>query len=121
VVVEEVVVAVSVDVCAVVLLIETEAGERLQVVGLVALEGVVVTAQASATVPVNVLAGVTVMVAVFDEPGATVMLPLLESEKLVEVLLGDCQKSPQPARSGTATSASCAHFPILITAPLSLP
>lgn len=61
--------AASVDVCAVVPLMVTEAGERLHVVGLVALEGVVVTEQVNATVPVNELAGVTVMVEVPVEPG----------------------------------------------------
>jgi hypothetical protein len=81
VVVDEVVVAVSVPVCAVVLLIVTEVGERLQVAALVAPDGVLVTAHVSATVPVNEAAGVTVIVAVLPvvAPGATVMLPLLES------------------------------------------
>lgn len=74
-------VAVNVEVCAVVLVIETEVGERLQVVGSVAPEGELVTEQLSETVPVNELEGVMVMVEVFPEvaPGATVMLPLLES------------------------------------------
>ena len=63
-VVEEVVVAVSVEVSAVELLSETEVGDRLQVVGLVGLVGSVVMEQASETVPVKELPGVTVMVAV---------------------------------------------------------
>jgi hypothetical protein len=126
VVVEEVVVAVSVEVCAVVLLMVTEAGERLQVAGLVALVGVVVSAQESVTVPVNEFAGVTVMVEVLPEvaPGATLMLPLLVSVKLVAVLPpGACQKSPQPAikptRSGAASSVSHAQFRVFIAAPSS--
>ena len=62
-VVVDAVAAVSVDVCAVVLelLNVTEAGERLHVAGLEAPEGAA-TAQASETVPVNELPGVTVMV-----------------------------------------------------------
>jgi hypothetical protein len=86
-------------------------------VGLVALVGVVVTAQVSATVPVNELDGVTVMVEVLVEPGLTVMLPLLVRAKLE--LLEESQKPAQPVRSGTTASSSFAHVPIFIPAPLS--
>jgi hypothetical protein len=84
----DVVLAVSVVVCAAVLLNVIEVCERLHVAGLVAPEGAV-TAQVSVTVPVNELPGVTVMVAVLPlvEPGLTVMLPLLASEKLVLLLV----------------------------------
>jgi hypothetical protein len=98
VVVLAVVVAVSVEVCAVVSVIVTEVGERLQVVGLLALEGDEVIAQESETVPVNELDGVTLMAEVLDEPGATVMAPLLLRVKLELPLPppGACQKFPQP-------------------------
>jgi hypothetical protein len=81
VVVEAVVEAVSVAVCAAVLLMVTEVGDMLHVAAFVALVGVLVTAQVSATVPVNEVAGVTVMVDVLPvvAPGASVMLPLLVS------------------------------------------
>jgi hypothetical protein len=115
VVVEEEVDAVSVEVCAVVLLKVSELEERLHVAALEAPVGAV-TAQLSVTVPVNELPGVTVMVAVPVEPWATVMLPLLERLKPV-VLLGACQKSPQPAKNGAAASNNRAHFPIFIAAP----
>ena len=61
-------------------LMETDVGERPQVVGLVAPVGELVTAQVRDTVPVNELEGVTVMVAVLAlvAPGFTLMLPLLE-------------------------------------------
>jgi hypothetical protein len=78
VVVEDEVDAVSVEVCAVVLLNVIEVVERLHVAGLEAPVGAV-TAQLSVTVPVNELAGVTVMVEVPVEPALTVMLPLLVS------------------------------------------
>jgi hypothetical protein len=116
VVVEPVVAAVSVEVCAVALLKVSEAGETPHVTGLAALEGEVVTEQESATVPVNELAGVTVMVAVPVAPWPTVMLPLLESEKLLLLLLGACQKSPQPARS-VAAANNPIQRPIFIAAP----
>jgi hypothetical protein len=109
--------AVSVEVCADVLLKVSELGERLHVVGSVALEGVVVTEQLSVTVPVKELPGVTVMVEVPVEPGLTLMLPLLESVKLLLLLPGACQKSPQPATSGAAASNNRAHFPIFIATP----
>jgi hypothetical protein len=117
--------AVSVAVSAVVPLMVTEVGDRLQVTGLVGLVRVVLTAQLKATEPVNELPGVTVMVAVLllVAPAVTAMLPLLEREKLVvDVLLGACQKSPQPARkttrSGDAAIKYLARLPILIAAPL---
>jgi hypothetical protein len=115
-----VVVAVSVDVCAVELLKVSEVEERLHVVGLTAFESVVVTAQVSVTVPVNELPGVTVMVEVPVEACVTVMLPLLLREKLLLPAFGFCQKSPQPAKNGVAASNTSAHFPILIAAPLKL-
>jgi hypothetical protein len=113
------VVAVSVEVCAEVLLKVSELEERLHVVGSAALEGVVVTAQLRVTVPVKELPGVTVMVEVPVEPGLTLMLPLLESVKLLLLVLpGACQKSPQPATSGAAASNNHDHFPIFIATPL---
>jgi hypothetical protein len=129
-VVVDVVVAVSVEVSAVVLLMLTEDGERLQVAGLTGFKNVVVTAQLSVTVPVNELPGVTVMVEALPllAPGLTVMSPLLLRVKLVELLpLGASQKFPHPARkpaetiSGTATINCLAHLPIFIAAPASLP
>jgi hypothetical protein len=109
------VVAVSVEDCAVALLKVSEVDERLHVAALEASVGAV-TAQLSATVPVNVLAGVTVMVAVPVAPWATVMLPLLVRVKLVLPLPGACQKSPHPAKSGAATN-NHAHLLIFIAAP----
>ena len=75
------VVAVSVEVCAVELLLKvSDDEERLHVVAYEAPDGAV-TAQVSATVSLNELDGVTVMVEVLPlvAPGATVMAPLLES------------------------------------------
>jgi hypothetical protein len=123
----EVVVAVSVDVCAVVSVIETEVGERLHAGSLTGLETLVVTAQVSVTEPVNEFAGVTVMVAVFPVVAPAVMpsAPLLLREKLVlpVVLGGACQKLPhpvtKPTRSGAANSNTFAHFPEFIPAPFS--
>jgi hypothetical protein len=117
--VEDVVAAVSVDVCAAVPLMVTEAGERLQVAGLVAPEGAVETAQVSATLPVNEFAGVTVIVAVLPvvAPGLKVMFPLLERVKLL-LPLGASQNPLHPASSGTAASIRRAHFPMFIAAPL---
>jgi hypothetical protein len=88
-------------------------------VGLVALEGAVVTAQVSVTVPVKELPGVTVIVEVPEvEPVLMVMAPLLARVKLVLLLpLGACQKSPQPATSAAAAN-NPAQLPIFITAPL---
>jgi hypothetical protein len=80
VVVEDVVVAVSVEFCAVALLKVSEDEEKPHV-GYTELEtpvGALVTAQVSVTVPVNELAGVTVM----DE------LPLPAAPALTEMLLG---------------------------------
>ena len=117
VVVDEVV-AVSVEVCAVVLLKVSEVEERLHVVGLVAPVGAV-TEQLSVTVPVNELPGVTVIVAVLSEvaPALTVMLPLLVRVKLVLLLpFGACQKSPHPASSRAAAN-NPAQRPIFIAAP----
>jgi hypothetical protein len=59
------------------------------------------------------------MAEVLDEPGATVMAPLLLRVKLELPLPppGACQKFPQPVKSGAAASNSLAHFPILIAAP----
>jgi hypothetical protein len=117
VVVEEVVVAVSVEVCAVVPLKVSEDEERPHV-GLVAFEGAVVTAQVSVTVPVNELPGATVMVEVPVPPAVlTVMAPLLLSVKLVVLLLGACQKSPQPVTNAAAANIP-AQRPIFIAAPL---
>jgi hypothetical protein len=104
-----------------VLLKVSEDEERLHVVGLVAPDGEVVIAHVSATVPVNELPGVTVMVDVLPlaAPGLTVRLVgLLERVKLVLLLpFGACQKSPQPAKSGAATSINFAHLPIFISTP----
>jgi len=98
-----------------VLLMVTEVGERLHVVGLVAPVGELEIEHVRATVPVNEVAGVTVMVEVPVAPGATVMFPLLERVKLV--LPGASQKPLQPASSGAAPSNTHAHFPIFIAAP----
>jgi hypothetical protein len=118
VVVVDVVVAVSVDVTAVVLVIETEVGSRAHVVGLTALDGELVIAQLSETVPVNESEGVTVMVTVLSlvAPAVSVIEPLLERAKLA-LLFSAFQKSPQPPRNGAAASNSHANFPILIAAP----
>ena len=80
---------VRVDVFAVVSVMLTEAGDRLQVAGSLAAVGVI--AQVRATLPVNPSEGVTVMVEVLPlvAPGFTVMAPLLdranEPEDVVEV------------------------------------
>lgn len=77
-VVAAVVAIVSVAVCAVVPLSDTEAGDRLQVAGSLAAVGA--TAHVKATAPVNPLdEGVTVIVEVLllVAPGLTVMAPLL--------------------------------------------
>jgi hypothetical protein len=77
------------------------------------------TEQLSVTDPVNVLAGVTLMVEVPvpAAPALTLMLPLLLRVKLLLPLPGACQKSPQPATSGAAASNNRAHFPIFIATP----
>lgn len=110
-VVEEVVVAVRVDVCGAVLLMEMEAGESPQVVGLVAPAGELVMEQARETVPVNELDGVTVIVEVLPvvAPGATVMFPLFESVKSL-LPFGASQNPEHPGMnamiSGAITSAT---------------
>jgi hypothetical protein len=109
-------VAVSVDVCAVVLLIVTDVGKRPHVVGLVAPDGDDVTEQVSATAPVNELDGVTVIVAVPLDPGLTLRLPLFERVKLL--LLGASQKPLHPASPVVTASSSHPHIPTLIAAPL---
>jgi hypothetical protein len=109
------VVTVSVDVSAVVPVIDTEVEERLHV-GLVGLERELVTAHVSATVPVNEFAGVTVIVEVPVELWATEMLPLLVSVKLL-LLPGACQKLPQPANNGATASKSRAQLPIFMPTP----
>jgi len=101
----------------VVVVMSTEAEEKLHVGSTVAPAAAVVIAQVNATVPVNEFAGVTVMVSVLVEPAVTAMLPLLESEKLAEVLTGACQKSPQPAKNGAAASNNIAHLPNFISTP----
>jgi len=118
VVVVAVVVAVSVEVCADVVLKVIEVGLRLHVTGLEAPVGAL-TEQLSVTDPVNVLAGVTLMVEVPvpAAPALTLMLPLLLRVKLLLPPPGACQKSPQPARNGIAASNIHAHLPIFITAP----
>lgn len=116
------VVTVSVDVSAVVPVIETDVGERLHPGG-VGFERELVTAQVTATVPVNEFDGVTVIVEVPLALGATVRLAG-EAERVKLVLLpppGACQKSPQPvrkqARTGAAASKTRDQLPIFITAP----
>jgi hypothetical protein len=81
-------------------------------------DGALVTAQVSATVPVNEFVGATVMVEVPVLAAAVlmVMLALLVSVKPADVLLGACQKSPQPARS-VAAANNPIQRPIFITAP----
>jgi hypothetical protein len=112
----DVVLAVSVAVSAVELLIVTDVGERLHVTGLVALDGDVVTAQVSATVPENELDGVTVIVEVPVFPAVlTLMVPLFERVKSEEPI--GFQKPLQPARSSGAASANSVHFFNLIAAP----
>jgi hypothetical protein len=120
VVVVDVVLAVSVAACAVELLIVTDVGERLQVTGLEALDGEVVTAQVSATVPENEPDGVTVIVEVLPEvaPGLlTLIVPLFKRVKSLEPLAS--QKPLQPARSRGMNSASVPHFFHPIAAPSS--
>jgi hypothetical protein len=119
VVVVAVVVAVSVELCADVLLLkDSEVEERPHVAALVAPVGAV-TAQLSVTVPVNELPGVTPIteVPLPAAPALMVMLPLLERLKPVVLLLsGACQKSPQPARS-VAAANNPTQRPIFIAAP----
>ena len=81
-VVAAVVVRVSEEVCAVVPLIVTEAGESAQVAESLAAAGVM--AQVRATAPVNPPEGVTLIVEVLPvvAPGLAVMFPLLVRAKL---------------------------------------
>jgi hypothetical protein len=114
----DVVLAVSVAVCAVELLSVTVVGERLQVTGLVAFEGDVVTAQVSATAPLNELDGVTVTVDVLPDvaPGLpTVIVPLLERVKSLEPTA--FQKPLQPTRNRGANKTNFTHFFDPIAAP----
>jgi hypothetical protein len=111
----DVVVAVSVVVSAVEPLIVTVVGERLQVTGLEALDGDVVTAQVSATAPENELDGVTVIVEVPVAPAVlTLMAPLFERVKSEPI---GSQKPLQPTSSSGAASANSVHFFNLIAAP----
>jgi hypothetical protein len=91
----------------------------------VAPEGEVVRAQASETVPVNELDGVTVMVEEPEEPGGTGLGLRAELARVKEELplppLGACQKSPHAARSGAAASNNFAQLAIFIAAPRFLP
>ena len=121
--VDDVVLAVKTDVCAVALVKVTEVGERLQVAGLMAPEGALVTEQESVTVPLNELAGVTVMVEVLPlvAPGATEILPLALSVKLLPELLGASQNPAHPTTkltiSGAAVKTKLLHLPALIASP----
>jgi hypothetical protein len=111
----DVVVAVNVVVSAVEPLIVTVVGERLQVTGLEALDGDVVTAQVSATAPENELDGVTVIVEVPVAPAVlTLMAPLFERVKSEPI---GSQKPLQPTSSNGAASANPVHFFNLIAAP----
>ena len=76
--VDDVLLTVNVEVRAV-LVILTNVGETAHVTGLVAPDGLDVTAQVSPTVPVKPLVGFTVMTEVLPlvAPAATVMFPLL--------------------------------------------
>jgi hypothetical protein len=117
-VVVDVVVAVSVAVWAVELLNVRDVGERLHVTGLVAPAGDVVTAQVSATVPVNELDGVTVIVEVLPEVAPallTAMVPLFERLKSEEPI--GFQKPLQPVSSSGVASANPNHFFNPIAAP----
>ncbi len=120
----DVVVAVSVAVCAVVLLMLTEVGERLHVTGLEAFDGDVVTAQDRATVPVNEVDGVTVIVEVLPEvsPGlATLIAPLLDRVKSEVELIGSQNPLQPPRRKGTgrkgSTSIQLAHTRLVVIIP----
>jgi hypothetical protein len=81
----------------------------------------VVTVQESVTVPVKELPGVTVIVDVpLVEPEAmATLVGFAESVKLSAVLLGACQKSPQPGinAKNVAAANNPIQLPILITAP----
>ena len=92
------------------LLTVTDVGETLQVVGLLAPVGEVLTVQARLTVPLKEFADVTVMVEVPLEPGLTEMLPPLESVKLVLEFVGETQKPAQPAINGIAAHSRRAQL-----------
>jgi len=114
---------VRVALCAAALLMETEAGETLQVAGLVAPVGALVTEQVRETVPVKELAGDTVMVEVLPlvEPGLTLILPLFESVKLLLLAAGGFQKWEQPDAKaimiGAAAKMRRLHAPLFIAVP----
>jgi hypothetical protein len=113
------VLAVSAEVWAVELLIVTDTGERLHVTGLEAPVGEVVTAQVSATVPLNELDGVTVIVEVLPdvEPGLlTLIAPLLDREKSLELTW--FQKPLQPDRNRGANNINLIHARISTSPPL---
>jgi hypothetical protein len=134
----DVVVAVSVAVCAVVPLMETDVGERLHVGVLTGFETLVVTAQVSVTVPSNEFEGVTVISDVLPlvAPAVTAMLPPLERLKLVlpagasqkplhperhptaRQLIPRTQTPEKPNRSGAAKLRNRASSPKTIAAPL---
>lgn len=85
---------------------ETEVGERLQVVGLVAPLGEFVIEHVRDTVPVNELEGVTVMVEVLPllAPGVTLMLPLFDRVKSL-LPFGASQNPEQPAMNAMISGA----------------
>jgi len=85
---------------------ETEVGERLHVVGLVAPLGEFVIEHVRDTVPVKELEGVTVMVEVLPlvAPGVTLMLPLFDSVKSL-LPLGASQNPEQPAMNAVTSGA----------------
>ena len=119
-----VVATVRVEFCAVALLNAVSA-EKLHVgsLELVAPAGTVPNAQLSVTDPVKELPGVTAIVEVPLEPWATVRVvgEAVREKPVVVVVLGACQKSPQPvrkqARIGVAARKIRAQLPILITTP----
>ena len=104
------------------LVIATEVELKLHVAGLVAPEGELVTEQVRATVPVNVLAGVTVIVEVLPvvDPGVMLILPLLVRVKLL-LPLGGSQKFEHPTAktttSGAAANNTRPHFLLFIAVP----
>src|ERR1035437_9181334 len=112
-------VAVSVEDCADVLVIDTEVGDRPHE-GYTELETPdgPVTAQVSVTVPVKELPGVTVII---DVNWLAEMLPPLPRVKLeLVVVLGACQKSPQHVRKpdpSAAANINPVQLPVFIAAP----
>jgi hypothetical protein len=131
----EVVVAVRVDVPAVVPLIDTEVGETAHVAGLASFVMLSVTAQVNVTVPVQEFSGVTVMVDVPLAPAVAAMLPLLERvisllpvgaaqkflhperDPITRKLKPRMQTLEKPIRSGAANLRSHASSPKFIAAP----